>query len=90
MNTFTNMTMGDKERVQDLIADQKLAAATYNTFAGECVCEQLRNEFLNILKEEHSIQSELWTEANARGWYPVKQAPANEIAQAYTKFTTQG
>jgi len=92
MMNSTNMTegtMGDKEILKDLLTSQKFEAGNYNTFAGECVCTQLRDDFLNILKDEHMIQSDLFNEANSRGWYPVKQAPVNEIAQARQKFAGQ-
>lgn len=84
----TSGTLGDKEIVNDFISSQKFVTGNYNTFAGECVNEQLRNDFLNILKEEHCIQAELWTDANTRGWYPTKPAPANEISMVLQKYTT--
>ncbi len=82
-----NSTMGDKETVNDCIASQKQIAASYNTFAGECVSEQLRTDFLSILKDEHCIQAELFNDANSRGWYAVKQAPANDVTMARDKFS---
>ena len=84
---ITNSVMGDKETVNDFIASQKLVTSSYNTFASECVNEQLRNEFLSILKDEHCIHAELFNDANSRGWYPVKQAPASDITQARQKFS---
>lgn len=86
---MTSGTLGDKETLSDLISSQKFTTSNYNTFAGECVCEQLRTDFLNILKDEHNIQNELFNEASARGWYPVKQAPVNEVTQARQKFLGQ-
>ena len=86
MNNTTSGTLGDKEMVGDLISSQKFISGNYNIWAGECVCENLRNEFLNILKDEHCIQNELYQEASSRGWYPVKQAPQNEIDQVLQKF----
>ena len=81
-----NQTMGDKEIINDCLASQKHSAASFNTFAGECVSEPLRNEFLSILKDEHCIQAELFNDANSRGWYSVKQAPGNEITMVRDKF----
>ncbi|MCL2081522.1 MAG: spore coat protein [Oscillospiraceae bacterium] len=88
--TTQSIGLGDKEVVNDFIVSQKTLSSAYNTFAGECVNEQLRNEFLNILKEEHCIQAELFNEANSRGWYTTKQAPATEISQVRTKYTAGG
>jgi len=84
--TQSQPIMGDKDAVTDGIASQKHATSTYNTFASECVSEPLRNDFLSILKDEHCIQSELFNDANSRGWYPVKQAPGNEITMVRDKF----
>ena len=80
-------TMGDKEILGDALATQKQITSSYNTFAGECQCRELRDSFLNILKEEHTIQSDLFDEASSRGWYPVKMAPVTEISAAKQKFT---
>lgn len=86
MNTMSK-TMGDKETVNDFIASQKQIASSYNTFAGECVNEQLRTDFLNILDDEHRIQADLFNQANSRGWYQVKQADAAQISQVRQKFS---
>ena len=45
--------ISEKEILQDGMISQKHIAESYNTFAGECVNEQLRSTFLNILDDEH-------------------------------------
>ena len=52
--------LGEKEILNDFIISQKLISSSYNTFAGECVNEQLRNAFLNILDDEHAIQANIF------------------------------
>ena len=86
MSNSSNM-LGDKEALSDFLATQKMISSTYNTFAGECVNTQLRDEFLNILKEEHCIQSEIFSEMQSRGWYQVQPADANEVTKARQKFS---
>lgn len=83
-----NQTMGDKELMNDSIASQKLIGSTYNIYANECVNPTLRSDFLNILKEEHDIQADLFTEMQKRGWYQVKQADQSEIMQSKQKFSS--
>lgn len=83
---MTAGTMGDKETLGDCLGSQKLATSAYNTFAGECVNTQLRDEFLNILKEEHAIQSDLFNEMQTRGWYQVQPADSNEITKVRQKY----
>ena len=78
--------MGDKEIVNDSIGSQKLIESAYNTFANECSNTDLRNDFLNILMEEHDIQSDLFREMQRRGWYDVQPAPQSQIQQDIQKF----
>lgn len=91
MNTDTKTagTMGDKEVMTDMLSGQKYLTSAYNTYAGECQCEALRNDMLNILKEEHCIQSELFTSMSSRGWYAPKAAPATEITTTLNKYSAQ-
>ena len=85
-STMNNQSLGDKEIVNDSIASQKLIESTYNSFANECVNTNLRTDFLNILREEHDIQADLFIEMQKRGWYNVQQAGQPQIQQAKTKF----
>ncbi len=84
MSEPTQGYLGDKEMLSDLLATQKHITNNYNICAGECKCIELRDTFLNILKDEHNIQSEIFDESFSRGWYPVKEAPASEISAART------
>ena len=77
----------EKEILQDCLSSQKLAAATYNTFAGECVNEQLRTTMLNILDEEHKMQADIFSCMQSHGWYQVEQADRQKIEQAKQKFS---
>ena len=76
----------EKEILQDCLASQKHAAASYNTFAGECVNEQLRTTMLNILDEEHKMQANIFSAMQSNGWYQVEPADQQKIQQARQKF----
>lgn len=82
----TSQKMGDVEMMDDSIASQKLISSSYNTFANECATPNLRDEFLNILKDEHQIQAEIFTEMQKRGWYQITPADQNQITQAKQKY----
>ena len=84
---MNEIVLGDKDALKDCIASQKQIASSYNTFAGECVSEQLRCDFLTILDDEHRIQADLFNQASTRGWYQVKQADAAQINQLKQKFS---
>ena len=81
--------MNDKEMTIDALTSQKYIDGNYNVYANECANPQLRNEFINILKEEHDIQYDLYTEAQKRGWYAAATADTQKITQARQKFTQQ-
>jgi len=88
MTSVTSGTMCDREMVTDLLSTEKQLNGMYNTYAGECKCVEMRDTFLNILKEGHCMQSELFTELHSRGWYPTKEAPVSDISTAKQKFTS--
>ena len=81
--------MNDQERITDFLCSEKKLSANYDSFASECVSLPLRNDFLNLINQSHTTQTELFQLAQTRGWYQVEQAPQNKISQAYTKFSNQ-
>lgn len=81
--------MNDQERVTDLILSEKKMTSNYNIFASECVDDQLRNQYLNILNQSHQTQTALFKTAQSKGWYTVEQAPQSKITETYNKFNSQ-
>ena len=81
--------MTEKEILTDCLSSQKATTASLNTFAGECVCEQLRSAFLNILDDEHRIQADIFTDMNTNGWYPTTPADQQKLQQVKQKYTAQ-
>ena len=81
--------IGEKEILQDGVISQKHVAESYNTFAGECVNQQLRSTFLQILDEEHQIQADMFCTLQSNGWYQVEPAQQQKVDQARQKFSTQ-
>ena len=77
----------EKEIVTDFLATQKQTTSLYNTFAGECVNEQLRSTMLNILDEEHRIQADLFNVAHSHGWYPVDPAECTKVEKVKQRFS---
>jgi spore coat protein CotF len=76
----------DKEMLQDTLNSQKMIEYNYNTFANECVNPQLRNDFMNILRDEHDIAFNVFQEMSQRGWYQTKAADSNEVTMAKNKY----
>ena len=82
-------TLGDKEMLQDSLLSQKLMTANYNTWVGECVNEQLKGAMMNILDDEHRIQSDIFCNMQSNGWYQTEPADQNKIQQTRQKFSQQ-
>jgi len=80
------INMCEKDIVNDCLASQKYLTSSYNSFAGECVNQNLRDDFLNILKDEHQIQAELFSEMQSHGWYTVEPAEQQKINQARQQY----
>ncbi len=81
--------MTEKDILQDGLMSQKHLTDSYNTFAGECVNEGLRNAFLNILDDEHCIQASMFSTMQSNGWYQVEAAQQQKIDQARQKFASK-
>ena len=79
--------MTDKEIMEDILSSQKLISCAYNTFTNECTNQQLRTDFLNILREEHNIQQSVYNQIKTRGWHSPAQAETQKISAGHTKFS---
>ena len=87
--TAGQKTMTEKDILQDCLSSEKYTTTSYNTYAGECVSEQLRSAFLNILDDEHRIQADIFNEMSSKGWYAVAPADQQQLAQVKQKYNTQ-
>lgn len=81
--------MNDQERITDMILSEKKMTTNYDTFASECVSDQLRDEYLKILTQSHKTQTALFKTAQAKGWYKVDPAPQSKISETYNKFNME-
>jgi len=81
--------MNDQERITDMILTEKKMSTNYNTFASECVSDQLRDEYLSILTKSHQAQTAMFKAAQAKGWYKTDPAPQSKISETYNKFNMQ-
>lgn len=79
--------MNDQEIVTDLLLTEKKMSGNYNTFASECVNDQLRDAYVGMITSGHKTQTDLFKTGQQKGWYKVEQAPAQKIDQAVQKFS---
>lgn len=78
--------LSDQEIMDDILGSQKHITGVYNTNSNECVNPTLRNDFLQILREEHNIQSTIFTDMQKRGWYETQPAEQQMVDKAKTKY----
>jgi spore coat protein CotF len=87
MNMNQQQNLSEQEIMTDLLATEKHITSAYNTFITETTCSNLRQNLKNILNEEHSIHETLYNTMNQKGWYPVSDAPSQEVQKAKDKFS---
>lgn len=77
----------DKEILADGLSAQKSATEKFNTFAGECIHDNLRNTMKDILEQEHCISNDVFQMMHQRGMYETPPADEKKIAEAKQKFS---
>ncbi len=82
-----NNNMQDKELMDDMLTCEKHAALNYSMFANECSTESVRADAMNLLNDQHKLQSEIFDFMSSRGWYAPEQAEMQKIDKAKQKFT---
>nr|MBQ4320332.1 spore coat protein [Clostridia bacterium] len=60
----------------------------YNSFANESATPEVVSKVMEILRDEHDIQRDMWCEMNSRGWYPTEPADDNKLNGVKNKFST--
>jgi len=73
--------MNDKEMMQDLLTSEKQVISSYSTGITESSCMNLRNTLVGNFKNAQEIQYKVFDSMKQKGWYPTKDAPANEVQQ---------
>ena len=77
----------EKEILGDALSSQKATTALFNTSANECVHEDVRQTLLNILKEEHEIQQDVFIMMHAEGYYPTPDADTKKVQQLKQQYS---
>ena len=63
----------EKEVLADALTAEKTATDHYNTFANECVHENVRNAILDCLDKEHAIQQDVFNIMHGKGYYKKQE-----------------
>ena len=83
---MNNRCWTDREIMDDVLTSQKHITDVYNTFSNECVNQQLQADMMTILKEEHNMQFDVFSDMQKRGWYSPAAAEQQKVTEAKSKF----
>lgn len=79
----------DRDILQVCLNEAKHMASSMNTYILEANNEQLRRDYMNVLGDIYSQQKQVYDLMQQKGYYQVKNANPQDIAQAQSKFSQQ-
>ncbi len=68
----------DEEILSDGLSTEKATTEKFNSFANECVHDQVRTTMLHILEQEHNIQKDVFNMMHSRGFYETPAAESKK------------
>ncbi|MGI6357242.1 MAG: spore coat protein [Bacillota bacterium] len=81
------VNLSDEVILKDALTCQKDLTNSYNIAANETAGNNgLRSDMLNILMQEHELQSAMFNAAAQKGWYQTEQAEQKQIDKALQKY----
>lgn len=69
-----------------LLSVQRSLSIKYNECSMKCADEPLREDILNILRENHAMYHTLFDESRSRGWETESAAESDEVSAASEYF----
>jgi len=82
--------LSEKETLLDLLTTEKQLISGYTASIMEMDSEALRGTLTQNLTEAYRDQYGIFRNMNARGYYPLQMADANEVQQAAQTFAQIG
>jgi hypothetical protein len=79
-------TVNDRDRMQDLLAQEKYLTAAYNVAINEAGHEALCQVIEQNWQTCHQIQRQLFHTMFQKGWYKLPVADGASVSQTYTQF----
>lgn len=83
-----NHAFTDKEQMNDLLQSEKYLTGCYNSYLLEAATPEVKRCFEAMLTDTHSMQQQIFSDMNSRGWYPVTKAEEQKITAAKQKFAS--
>ncbi|CQR71072.1 Coat F domain protein [Sporomusa ovata DSM 2662] len=81
------VSLSERELLQIALNEAKYTAAAVNTFALESSSDTLRRDYLTILGDVHNQEKQIYDLMQQKGYYNVKNANPQDIAQVQSKFS---
>ncbi len=78
--------MNDKEILEGILLTTKGVCDLYLHGSVEAATPQVRQAFSGALNQALGMQSGLYSEMAAKGWYPAEQAQPQSVQQVRTKY----
>lgn len=88
-NNGQGMQFTDRDMLQVALNESKHIAESINTYILEANNDQLRRDYMTVLGDVYSQQKQLFDVMQQKGFYNVKNANPQDIAQAENKFGGQ-
>lgn len=83
------MQYAEKDILQVCLNETKHMATSLNIYIQEASSEQLRRDYMTVLGDLYSQEKQLFDYMQQKGYYNVKNANPQDIAQAQSKFGNQ-
>lgn len=81
--------LADKDMLQLALNETKHMASSLSTYISEAADEQLRRDYMTALGDLYSQEKQIFDLMQQKGFYNVKNANPQDIAQAKNKFSGQ-
>ncbi|MGI6005792.1 MAG: spore coat protein [Christensenellales bacterium] len=79
--------MNDKDLMEELLNGLKGAAGLYLHGTIESSTENVHSAFDQALDETLAMQNSVYNKMSEKGWYPMQNAPQEQINQVQRKFS---
>lgn len=84
---MANKQLSEKELMQDLLTSEKQVITAYSTGITETSCQNLRNTLVKNFECVQDVQYQVFDAMSKKGWYPTKDAPAQDVQEAKQQAT---
>ena len=79
-----------KEILADCLTMERHLTETYNQAANDSTGDDFRSDMMDILQEEHQLQSAVFHWMNRRGYHKVQRADDYEIDETLRRVDKKG